>query len=330
MKPKKYKRERVHFKGIHPSAWEHPADRAALNALQKVPGLDIAIKTFFGATTEKSLRLITLGSAVRVSKKQFPQIHEIYKEACKTLDFEKRPELYISQNPFFNAGAIGMDNPFIVVNSGLVDVMDDMEIMGVLGHELGHIKSGHVLYKTLLNFMVMISAFTLQIPLSGLAIAGIIAALKEWDRKSELSADRAALLTVQNPEVSVQMLMKMAGGRQLDQMDLGEFIAQAEEYNNSNTLLDNVYKFLNTVGLSHPMPVIRVLEVMNWVRNGDYEGILNGVYNKDASNDFKKDFSDASASYKEDFKSTFDPLFKDASDKAKDIFDGLFNKDREN
>lgn len=324
MKPKEYNNVRIHFKGIHPSAWEHPADRAALNALQKVPGLDIAIKTFVGGTTEKSLRLITLGSAVRVSKKQFPQIHEVYKEACKTLDFEKRPELYVSQNPFFNAGAIGMDNPFIVLNSGLVDIMDDKGIMGVLGHELGHIKSGHVLYKTLLILMIRLSTFTLNIPLSGLAIAGIIAALKEWDRKSELSADRAALLAVQDPEASIQMLMKMAGGRQIDQMNLGEFIAQAEEYNNSNSLMDNVYKFLNTIGLSHPMPVIRTLELLNWVRNGDYEGILRGYYSKEASNDFKKDFEDASNSYKEEFKNTFDPILKNTSDKAKEIFDGLF------
>ncbi|MBX2840174.1 MAG: M48 family metallopeptidase [Flammeovirgaceae bacterium] len=330
MKPKKQdKKVRIHFKGIHPNSWEHPADKVALNTLQKVPGLDIAIKTFFGSTTEKSLRLIALGSAVRVSKKQFSRLDKLFAEACKTLDMERRPDLFVSQNPFFNAGAIGMDDPFIILNSGLIDIMDDQEILGVMGHELGHIKSGHVLYKTLMILMIRLSTFTMNIPLSGLAIAGIIAALKEWDRKSELSADRAALLTTQEPDVSIQMLMKMAGGKQIEEMDLGEFIAQAEEYNNSNSMMEAVYKFLNTLGLSHPMPVMRLLELMNWVRSGDYDNLLRGFYSKEEG-DFTEDFKEAATSYKTDIKSTIDPIIESTTKKAKDLFGGIFTNEKDN
>lgn len=77
-----------------------------------------------------------------------------------------------------------------------------------------------------------------------------------------MSADRAALLTVQEVDTYVRLLMKTAGGNNVSQMDLGEFIKQAEEYNADGSVLDTVYKFLNILSVSHPFPVTRVLELI--------------------------------------------------------------------
>ncbi|MCS6832521.1 MAG: M48 family metallopeptidase [Flammeovirgaceae bacterium] len=319
-------RSRVSFPGIHPSAWQHPADSLALKTLKSIPGIDIALKTFFGATTERSLRLIALASAVRVNKKQFSRIHSIFLEACQILDIQEIPELYVSQNPFLNAGAVGMDKPFIVLNSALVESTSDEELMGVLGHELGHIRSGHVLYKSLLAFMLRLSALTLQIPLGGMAIAAIIAALKEWDRKSELSADRAELLVTQDVETSVRLLMKMAGGNLIDQMDLGEFIRQAKEYKESGDMVDNVFKIINLIDKSHPFPVLRVLELIDWVQSGEYDRILRGFYPREETS-WKEDAKKAKEDYAESFRETTRPFaekisqkLEEATEKAKDIF----------
>jgi len=46
--------------------------------------------------------------------------------------------------------ALGMDKPFIVLNSGIVELMDPEEIRFVIGHELGHVLSGHAVYNTML------------------------------------------------------------------------------------------------------------------------------------------------------------------------------------
>lgn len=325
-KPSIQKRVRITFPGIHPSAWQHPADSLALKTLKSVPGVDIALKTFFGATTERSLRLIALASAVRVNEKQFSRVHSVFVEACKVLDVQERPELYVSQNPFLNAGAVGMDKPFITLNSALVESTNDEELMGVIGHELGHILSGHVLYKSLLAFMLRLSALTLQIPLGGMAIAAIIAALKEWDRKSELSADRAELLVTQDVEVSVRLLMKMAGGNSLDQMDLGEFIRQAKEYKESGDLVDNVFKIINLLDKSHPFPVLRVMELIDWVQSGEYDRILRGFYAKEET-PWKDDAKKATKDYAEGFREAARPFaekfsnkLEEATEKAKDIF----------
>jgi Zn-dependent protease with chaperone function len=317
-----HKKIRMSFPGIHPSAWQHPADSLALKTLKSVPGIDIALKTFFGATAERSLRLIALASAVRVNERQFSRVHTLFLEACKTLDVQNTPELYVAQNPFLNAGAVGMDKPFITLNSALVESTSDEELIGVIGHELGHILSGHVLYKSLLTFMIQLSTWALQIPLGGMAIGAIIAALKEWDRKSELSADRAELLVTQDVEVSVRLLMKMAGGNAVDQMDLGEFIKQAKEYKESGDMLDNVFKILNLLGKSHPFPVLRVMELIEWVQSGEYDRILRGFYSKEETS-WKEDAKKASKDYAESFRDAARPFTEKADevfkDKAKDI-----------
>src|SRR4026207_1376720 len=92
------KKIRIHFPEISTKAWEHPADRAALTALRKVPGLDLVLKKLIGLSTEKSLRLIYLASSIRVTERQYPKIHNMLREACATLDVKQMPELYISQN----------------------------------------------------------------------------------------------------------------------------------------------------------------------------------------------------------------------------------------
>lgn len=330
--------KRTHFPDISPKSWQHPADRAALAALRKVPGLDFVLQKFIGATTERSLRLMHLASAVRVSETQFARVHKLHKEACAIFNVEKMPELYVAQTPILNASAVGVNNPFIVLNSSMLDALDDEELLCVIGHELGHCVSGHVLYKTLLALLVRFSVMTITVPLGNISIMAIIAALREWDRKSELSADRAGLLAAQNPDVSYKLLMKMAGGRNVDQMDANEFFLQAAEYEKGGNLIDSVYKLMNLFSSSHPFAVMRLTELKTWVDNGSYGTILGGDYIKvdeAEQRSTRQEFTDAKNQYRDDINSSEDPLaelFKvfvntagTATGKAKEAFDGFFN-----
>lgn len=329
-------RKRVVLSGITAPAWEHPADRTALKALQSIPAIDSALKAILSPTLEKSIRLSTLASSVRTSPKQFAKIYELHQEACRVLDLKQVPELYISQSPVVNAYAIGWSEPFIVLNSSiLVTLNTEDEILGVIGHELGHIKSGHVLYKTLLHIMILLSQFALKIPLTGLALEALILALREWDRKSELSADRAEALTIQEPEVVIRSLMKLTGGNLIEEMDLGEFIAQAEEYQKMNTLGDSIHKTLNTLYLTHPFPVVRVMELINWVKSGEYDAIINQNYKNQQKTHFDN-VKDTASSYQKDFHKNMPDVeevvnqMKDSAEeiakRAKEMFDSFGKK----
>src|SRR5947199_299612 len=213
---------------IAPVAWEHPADRAALQSLRAVPGFDEVVKKIFGFIGERGVRLIFQADAVRVGPTQFPRLNQLYTDVLTSMDWPERPELFVSQTPFANAGAFGMDRPCTVINSGTLTPLDDDEVRNVLGHELGHVMSGHALYHTILVLILHVSLGALPF-LAGIAILPIQLALLEWFRKSELSSDRAGLLACQDPTASLRVNLKFAGGGDMSQMDLNAFLVQAKE-----------------------------------------------------------------------------------------------------
>src|SRR5437773_1754849 len=150
-------RPRKILTGIAPVTWEHPADRAALQTLRSVPGFDEVVKKVVGFLGERGIRLLFQANAVRVGPSQFPRLNALYTDVLTTMDWEPRPELFISQTPFVNAGAYGMERPFIVINSGALKLLDDDEMRALLGHEVGHVMSGHALYHTLLVLILNVS-----------------------------------------------------------------------------------------------------------------------------------------------------------------------------
>ena len=303
---------KVRLDNISSRAYEHPADRAALAALRKVPGFDMVLRKLLALIGERGLRYLYLASAVRVTDKQFPKINRMFEETLEVLAIEERPELYISQTPFVNAGAIGVDKPFIVLNSGSLLLLNDDEIRFILGHELGHIACDHVLYKTMLKLLLSLSVARLGIvPLGSLVLLAIVAALAEWDRKAELTCDRAGLLALQDPWKAYTVFMKMAGGSRVNEMDIGEFAKQAEEYETSGDQLDGIYKLLNLMGRSHPFNVIRLAELRKWVERGEYQRIMEGEYLKQSEEDqssIYSEFQESAKSYKESYEESKDPL----------------------
>jgi Zn-dependent protease with chaperone function len=265
-------------------SWEHPADRAALQALRAVPGVDDLIRKVLALLGgERGIRLLFQGNAVRVGSTQFPRLWQLHAEVTTTFDWLTVPELYVSQTPFFNAGAYGVDAPFIVVHSAAIELLDDDELRVLLAHELGHVISGHALYHTIAAILAIMSLGALPV-LAGLAVLPIRLAFLEWSRKSELSADRAGLLGGQDIIVSQRLDMKMAGGGRgtgfADQLDVEAFMRQAHEYASSAEGLDVIYKLLSTLALTHPMHTVRAAELQRWVASGEYERILRGEYTR--------------------------------------------------
>jgi Zn-dependent protease with chaperone function len=290
--------------------------------MRRVPGFDFVLRKLIGTIGERSLRLAFLASSVRVSERQFPKIWKSYLEACDILDVHPPPSLFIAQTPFVNAGAIGVDEPFIVLNSGMLLLLDEDELQCVLGHELGHVQSDHVLYKTMLRLLLRLSIVAFSIPLGGMAIYAITTALLEWDRKSELSADRAGLLVCQNLEVAMRVDMKLAGGGKTDQMSVDEFLLQAEEYRSGGTVVDSVLKLFRLLGRTHPFPVLRLAELKKWIDSGEYEAIMNGDYDRRTADHRASVYDEiikSGSAYREDAGESPDPLFR----MMRDIGSGL-------
>ncbi|GAB3775951.1 Zn-dependent protease with chaperone function [Nocardioides ginsengisegetis] len=311
-------RSRVPLPGISSRAWEHPADRGALVALRKLKGFDTVLKAMSGLFNERAVRLVFLGSAIRVDDRQFPTLHRLLGEVAQTLDAAELPELYVSANPVPQAMTIGMNKPFIVVTSGMVELLDDEEMRFVLGHELGHAVSGHAVYQTLLQRLIQLSGVLSSVPLGGLGVRAIMAALYEWSRKAELSADRAGLLATQDPATAFRVHMKLASGGHLDDLDATSFFAQGTEYEESD-LRDSVLKLLLIENRTHPFAVVRASELRRWVDAGEYTRFLGGAYPRRDTDDaatVSEAASAAARSYGETFKQTQDALGRMVHDAA--------------
>lgn len=288
---------------IDPRSWEHPADRAALNALRKIPVFDEVLRGVFGFFGERPLRLAFLSSAVRVSPTQFSRVHRLYEEACTTLDAPRYP-LYVRQDVQLNAFAYGMQQPFIVVNSATVKLLRDDELKFVLGHELGHVLSGHSLYLTMMTVLYQLAS--MGFPVVGLAARAVLMALLEWHRKAELSCDRAGILAVQDPDPALRTMLAFAGGSGGD-TNLEDFMRQAEEYRETGDLADQVFKVLNMLALTHPAPVLRAAEMRTWFESGAYERILAGDYRRRGEPEpaYADDLAAAAQSYRDTAKDAF-------------------------
>jgi Zn-dependent protease with chaperone function len=304
-------RARVRLTQISSRAYEHPADRSALVALRKLTGFDTLLKLLNGLFNERAMRLTFLASGVKVSERQFPHIYEMLRDGAYVLDMDQVPELFVTQNPLVNAMALGTNNPFIVLNTGVVDLMDAEELRFVVGHELGHVLSGHAVYRTMLYNLIQLAARIAWMPIGYIGLRAIIWGLEEWYRKSELSCDRAGLLAGQDIDAARRALMKTAGGSRLAEMNADAFHEQAHEYDAVPDLRDSLLKLLQLQGMTHPFAVVRFAELDHWASNGEYERILSGDYPRrdtDRTASVGEEIRSAAKAYQDSWNRSEDPL----------------------
>lgn len=313
---------------ISSRAFEHPADRAALEALRAIPGFDEAVRKVAGFITERGVRQIFLANAVQVSAVQRPALHALLADVCGVMDWSELPELYVTQDPRVNAFAVGFERPFIVMHSGALELLDDDgERRFLLGHELGHVMSGHMTYRTIALILLAIGTGVFPFPL-GVALLPFQLALLEWHRKSELSTDRAALLAVQDHLVAYRTFMKLAGGRDYGDVASPEaFMQQAARYETGGDVWDRMFKVLNTAFREHPFNTVRAGELERWRTGGDYDAILAGSYPRrgEPGPGVRSDLADGARFYRGRAESAMSGV-RDAVDRAREAFEDAFRR----
>src|SRR5918998_1772457 len=293
--------------GISAKAYEHPADRAATAALHAVPILDTVVRKLIEFGYERALRQQFLAASVKLGEDQLPAVWADWNAACARLDLPERYDLYLTQFPFANAAAIGAGKPMVVINSRSVDLLDELELRTVLGHEAGHILSDHVLYRTALLILLQLSGAARLPFFAGLPLLAVKLALLEWYRAAELSSDRAATLVNRDPLVTCRTMMVLAGGVAARKLDLDAFIRQANDYDEWKSGWDKLNRLRSQLWLTHSYPVRRVKEVTVWVQSGEYDRIVGGQYpTRDQRADARKEAGDAFEFYKDRFRKIFD------------------------
>tara|TARA_Y100000768_G_scaffold318900_1_gene254495 strand:+ start:91 stop:1365 length:1275 start_codon:yes stop_codon:yes gene_type:complete len=265
--------------GLSYKEYQHSFDKKALEALQKTPGLEAVVRKFNQYGLEKILKVNYTGSYIKVDKDNFPEVHRALLHVCEVLDQPQIPDLYIMTD-FINGFTIGVEKPMIVISSGSVGLLSYDELLFLLAHEVGHIKSQHVLYYQMAQVVPMMGDLlsSVTLGLGGLFSTGIQVALLNWQRKAEFTADRAGLLACQNVEAATTVMMKLAGAppRFYGSLKAEDFKRQAKEFEGfDEDNLDKVAKTLSVMLSTHPWTVMRGSELYKWVEAGHYDNILN-------------------------------------------------------
>jgi Zn-dependent protease with chaperone function len=270
------------FPDLDPDAFVHDEDRAALQALRRIPGIDAALRGIMNATAERYIHALKSHHGVRLGPTQYPTLWRMVERACETLD-APLPDAYLESRYQINATAFGVQRYTLTLYSGLVDLLEEEEVQAVVAHEIGHIKCDHMLYKSaahaLANFGLIVGARRFGLPVN-LASIPIQLALLRWSRAAELSCDRAALLVVRDPEVVASVAGKLAGGsaRYAHEFNLDGVLDQAANFEDEGGLVDRAFDAMQNLNLSHPDPIRRAREIVRWSRSEQYEGIVNGRY----------------------------------------------------
>lgn len=168
-----------------------------------------------------------LGQSVRVSPRQFPHIYDLTAECAEKLHIPV-PTVYIYQNfGSINAATFGTNtDSFILMNSATVDRLSEQELKFVIGHECGHIQNSHVTYMTALHFLTN---------MGGMFVKWISApatlALRGWQRRAEITCDRAGLLCIGDLDTAVSTMVRLAvGSRELaESIDIDSYLDQLKD-----------------------------------------------------------------------------------------------------
>ena len=282
------------IEGLDSLEYQHPADRKALLALEKTPGLDFLVKKFYELGFETLLRIEFIGSNLKVNGKAFPDFYQIFEDVCENLDLDSNiePQLFFRWSDYFRALdfptnnlqgiTIGVNQPIIAISAEAIENFSDAELLFVLGCEVGRVKSKHVLYEDIAKLLPVaggaISVATFGF--SGLAssvMGGLQIALNQWMRMSDYTSDRAGLLACQDVEVAMTALAKMSGLPQkyFDSFNVHEFIDQARDFEGiSDNLYSKILKGISLMYRDQAFVIARAHELLNWVDSGEYQNVV--------------------------------------------------------
>ncbi len=188
---------------------------------------------------------LRMAGAREVSVEEAPRLHKIVDEVRSLTDLPK-PRVYMVDNPSPNAFATGRNPQHAVVaaTTGIMDLLDDRELRGVIAHELGHVGNRDILIGAVvavfagaigmiaqvLGFRMMFGGFggdrenngnplLMLVAIILLPIAATMVQLA-ISRTREYEADRTGAKTTHDPEALADALGKLEQGAAMRPMQV--------------------------------------------------------------------------------------------------------------
>jgi Zn-dependent protease with chaperone function len=223
---------------VAPADFEHPSMQQMNRMLRSSMSFN-TLATTISNKVGKPWYESTFNSVI-TSEKQYPRVYETAALAARRLGLEKIPSVYIEADHGYLSATYGSrDDAFVNVGTFIPKLLNDQELLFVLGHELGHLVSNHALWMTVSMFLVgqqrssimsegILSYFSNPLKLIEQGVESLIT---NWMRVAELTADRAALLVVGDIDVAKRalFLLHFKSRRELDEVDIDEWVKEQEK-----------------------------------------------------------------------------------------------------
>ena len=264
------------LEGLQPEDYQHSGEIIAMKVLKKIPLFDVILAKTLDLNVKSSIYPEALGNYFRITEKTNKRVYDLYQLALSRLDMKEEYPLFSKLGFDYNAFTAGVDEPIIVINSSCVDNCSDGELLNIIGHEIGHIKSGHMLYHS----MAMMMNSTLR-NFGGVAQNASIAlhfALMDWERNSEYTADRAGLIAANDIDAVSGVTMKLLGqSNKIPDIDFSvdKVMKQVDAFNDDTTgLIGKILYVGFTANQSHPWSILRLKQINDWYNSGDFDKIV--------------------------------------------------------
>jgi len=265
---------------IDQDCYLHEADKLALTALKKIPLFDKLCSKVISTINEPIYYVLDMSQKVQITDKQLPFVYHMVESISKKLGISM-PALYLELNREPNAYTYGDKEISISITSGLLECLEKDELYAVLAHECGHIACRHVLYTTIGRFIINTSEKGLSFLDNGL-IGSLVSiplelAFSYWQRCSELSADRAAVVCCEDALPLIKSMMRLSGGTvHFNEIDKDLFITQAEAYHEfiSKHKSNKALEYMLTYWRTHPLHSVRAYEAQQWFESEEYQSIF--------------------------------------------------------
>lgn len=264
------------LKGLKIEDYMYPGEDNALNLVRKIP----VIKDLLSVMNNMTFQVQTLpelhGSFYRVTEKTCPHLDKLFQEAKERLDIHKDIPLFVEPKFEYNAYTTGTTNPIVCITSAFVKSCSDDTLRFVLGHELGHIKSEHLVYDMLASSLVQLSQ---EIPVvGGLITPALVVALYSWFRMHEFTCDRAGAIAVGSVDkamIAVQALLGVNEKIEGVHVTADDLMAQNEMYREEEqNVITKAFMFMNIVTSTHPWTIDRIRELNKWDESGEFDMLV--------------------------------------------------------
>jgi Zn-dependent protease with chaperone function len=221
-------------------------------------------------------------NSVQATEKQYARVFELAMITAQRIGLTQVPAVYIEADRGYQSNTYGSEkDAFVNIGTFLPKLLNDRELMFVLGHEFGHLKCRHALWMTVSLFLVgqarssIMSEGILGVISNPLKLieGGVETVILSWMRVADLTADRVALLVCGDIALARRtlFLLYFKSRKELDEVNVDEWTKQQEAQASS------MAKVSQMMASSTPYLGLRLRALEEFYRSPRYTELKNKV-----------------------------------------------------